>query len=353
MSFSLHVDATRWRAGLHRVAAAHPGIVPVIKGNGYGFGRGVLAREATALATDTIAVGTYAEVPDALADYSPASPGGDVTVLTPWQPFLTDVVIDERVIHTLSRVSDVAALAATAPGARVVLEGETSMSRHGLDRHELAAAVAALGDLRVVGFAIHLPLIGAGPREGHLPEAESWAAVLAASQLDTTTLFVSHLTAAEIGALTERRPQLTIRPRIGTSLWLGDVAALSVRAQVLDRHAVGRGERIGYRQRTIPRDGVVLVVAGGTSHGIGLEAPRSSGGIIGRGKTLAKGGLEAAGLALSPFTIHGRQRWFVEPPHMHVSMIFVPGGADAPAIGEEIEVAVRFTTATFDHISLD
>ena len=31
------------------------------------------------------------------------------------------------------------------------------MSRHGLDRHELAAAVAALGDLQVEGFAIHLP----------------------------------------------------------------------------------------------------------------------------------------------------------------------------------------------------
>jgi hypothetical protein len=353
MSFRLHVDAARWRAGLHRTMAAHPGLVPVIKGNGYGFGRGLLAREASALGADTIAVGTYAEVPDALADFSPGSPGGDIMVLTPWQPFLTDVVLDDRVIHTLSRVSDVASLAATAPNARVLLEGETSMSRHGLDRHELAAAVAALGDLKVEGFAIHLPLIGAGPHDGHLREAESWAAALAASQLEATTLFVSHLTSAEITELVARRPQLKIRPRIGTSLWLGDLSALSVRAQVLDRHTVGRGERVGYRQRAVPRDGSVLVVAGGTSHGVGLEAPRGTGGVIGRGKTLAKGGLEAAGLALSPFTIAGKQRWFVEPPHMHVSMIFVPADVPTPAIGDEIEVAARFTTATFDHISLD
>jgi alanine racemase len=347
MSFTLHVDTPRWRAGIRRVLAGTPGLVPVVKGNGYGFGRGLLAREVGALDVDTIAVGTYAEVPGALADFS-----GDVMVLTPWRPFLLDVVLDPRVIHTVGRVDDVAALAASAPGARVVLEGETSMSRHGLDRHELAAAVSVLGELTVVGFAIHLPLIGAGPHDGHLREAESWAAALTASQLETDTLFVSHLTPAEVGVLASRRPQLRIRPRIGTSLWLGDLGALSVRAQVLDRHTVSRGERLGYRQRAVPRDGVVLVVAGGTSHGVGLEAPRGAGGFLSRGKTFAKGGLEAAGLTLSPFTVAGKQRWFVEPPHMHVSMVFVPADAPAPEIGDEIEVAVRFTTSTFDRVDL-
>lgn len=353
MSFTLHVDAVRWRAGIRRVldASQHeggPGLVPVIKGNGYGFGRGLLAREAAALGVDTIAVGTYAEVPDALADFT-----GDVMVLTPWRPFGSDVVLDDRVVHTVGRVEDVAALAEVAPGARLVLEGETSMSRHGLDRHELAAAVAALGDLQVVGFAIHLPLVGAGPAEGHLREAESWAAALTASRLETSTLFVSHLTPTEIGQLSSRRPQLTIRPRVGTDVWLGDLGALSVRAEVLDRHTVGRGERVGYRQRAMPRDGVLLVIAGGTSHGVGLEAPRSGSGVLNRGKTLAKGGLEAAGLALSPFTIAGKQRWFAEPPHMHVSLVFVPADVAAPAIGDTVDVAVRYTIATFDRIDLD
>ena len=342
MTFELEVDAERWRRGLSAKVDATEGIVPVVKGNGYGLGRDLLAAEAHRLGLDTIAVGTYAEVPDALASFP-----GDVMVLTPWRPFFTDVVLDARVIHTLGRVADVAALAEAAPTARIVLEGETSMARHGLDRHELAATVAALGELTVEGFAIHLPLEG-----GNLPEAQSWAAALETSQVETTTLYVSHLTASELAQLRAQRPQLTIRPRIGTSLWLGDLGALSVRATVLDSHLVSRGEHVGYRQRAVPRDGTLLVVAGGTSHGIGLEAPKATTGVIGRGKQLAKGGLEAAGYALSPFTIDGKQRWFAEPPHMQASLVFVPSGATAPEVGDRVTVAVRFTTATFDAIRL-
>jgi alanine racemase len=345
--FELDVDAARWRAGLTALAASSPGLVPVVKGNGYGFGRDVLAREATTLGVSTIAVGTYAEVPGALAAF-----GGDVMVLTPWRPFFSDAVLDDRVVHTLGRVEDIAALAAAAPGARITLEGETSMARHGLDRHELAAAVAALGDLRVEGFAIHLPMGAASGRGGNYAEAENWAAALETSQVETTTLYVSHLTPSELTALAARRPHLDIRPRIGTSLWLGDLGALTVRATVLDSHLVARGEHIGYRQRAMPRDGTLLIVAGGTSHGIGLEAPKASSGVVQRGKSLAKGGLEAAGLSLSPFTIAGKQRWFAEPPHMQASMIFLPGSATAPAVGDTVEVAVRFTTATFDAVTL-
>ena len=349
--FELDVDATRWRRHVAATVEARPGLVPVVKGNGYGLGRSLLAMEAAAQGLGTIAVGTYAEVPGALASFE-----GDVMVMTPWRPFFTDAVLDDRVIHTLGRVADVADLAASAPGARVLLEGETSMSRHGLDRHELAAAVAALGKLRLEGFAIHLPLQaasgGPGRPGGNVAEAESWAAALEASQVDTTTLYVSHLTAGEVDALAARRPQLDIRPRIGTSLWLGDLGALSVRATVLDSHLVSRGEHIGYRQRAMPRDGTLLVIAGGTSHGIGLEAPKASSGAVQRGKLLAKGGLEAAGLSLSPFTIAGKQRWFAEPPHMQASMIFVPASVPAPEVGDAVDVAVRFTTATFDSINL-
>ena len=340
--FELEVNADRWRTGLAAVAARTPGLVPVIKGNGYGLGRDLLAREAMTLGASSIAVGTYDEVPGALAAFD-----GDVMVMTPWRPFFSDVVLDERVIHTLGRVSDIVELAAIAPTARILLEGETSMARHGLDRHELAAAVAALGDLRVEGFAIHLPMAG-----GNYAEAENWAAALDTSQVETTTFYVSHLTSSEVAALAVRRPHLDIRPRIGTSLWLGDLGALSVRARVLDTHLVARGERIGYRQRGMPRDGTLLVIAGGTSHGIGLEAPKATSGVVGRGKSLAKGGLEAAGLSLSPFTIAGKQRWFAEPPHMQASMIFLPGRAEAPAVGDSVDVAVRYTTATFDAITL-
>ncbi|GAA2083469.1 alanine racemase [Aeromicrobium halocynthiae] len=344
MTFELVVDAPRWRAHLAQVAQTTPGLVPVVKGNGYGLGRDVLASEATTLGCDTIAVGTYDEVPSALADFA-----GDVMVLSPWRPFLPGTDVDDsRVIHTLGRVEDVAALAALRPDARIVLEGETSMSRHGLDRHQLAAAVAALGGLRLEGFAIHLPMAGA-----NLAEAESWAAALETSQVETDRLFVSHLVPHELATLRERRPQLQIRPRIGTSLWLGDLGALDVRATVLDVHHLSRGERVGYRQRPVPRDGYLLIIAGGTSHGIGLEAPRAAAGVLARGKTVAKGGLEAAGLSLSPFTVAGRQRWFIEPPHMQASMVLLPASVPPPAVGEQVKAAVRFTTAAFDRVVLE
>lgn len=344
MTFELVVDAPRWRAHLTQVAESTPGLVPVVKGNGYGLGRDVLAAEATTLGCDIIAVGTYDEVPSALADFA-----GDVMVLSPWRPFLPGTDVDDtRVIHTLGRVEDVAALAALRPGARIVLEGETSMSRHGLDRHQLAGAVAALGGLSLEGFAIHLPMAGA-----NLAEAESWAAALETSQVETSRLFVSHLVPHELQTLRERRPQLQIRPRVGTSLWLGDLGALDVRATVLDVHHLSRGERIGYRQRPVPRDGYLLVIAGGTSHGIGLEAPRAAAGVLARGKTVAKGGLEAAGLSLSPFTVAGRQRWFAEPPHMQASMVLLPASVPPPAVGEQVKAAVRFTTAAFDRVVLE
>ncbi|WP_375001398.1 alanine racemase [Aeromicrobium sp. CTD01-1L150] len=343
MSFELSVDAPRWRRHLTTVAEHTPGIVPVVKGNGYGLGRNLLAAESTTLGCDILAVGTYEEVPDALATF-----GGDVMVLSPWRPFLHGTDADDaRVIHTLGRVEDVAALATTRPGTRIVLEGETTMSRHGLDRHALSAAARALEGLRLEGFAVHLPMAG-----DNLGEAESWAAALEASQVETSRMFVSHLLPTELAALRQRRPQLDVRPRIGTSLWLGDLGAFTVHAAVLDVHQVSRGERIGYRQRPVPRDGYLLIVSGGTSHGIGLEAPRSGASVVQRGKTLAKGGLEAAGLSLSPFTIGGRQRWFAEPPHMQASMVLLPRSVAPPVVGDTIPAAVRYTTATFDRITL-
>ena len=343
MTFDLHVDAARWRRHLTGVAEATPGIVPVAKGNGYGLGRDRLAAEATALGCTMLAVGTYDEVPAALVAF-----GGDVMVLSPWRPFLTDIPYDARVVHTVGRLGDVEALAARGEQTRVVVEGETSMARHGFDRHELAAVAAALGDLRIEGFALHLPMDG-----GNLAEAESWAAALGASQIETETVFVSHLTSAELAELGERRPGLTVRPRIGTRLWLGDLGAFDVRSTVLDLHHVSRGERVGYRQRPVPRDGYLLVLAGGTSHGLGLEAPRDQASALQRGKTLAKGGLEAAGFMLSPFTVDGKQRWFAEPPHMQASLVFLPASARAPEVGDTAQAAVRYTTTTFDAITLD
>ena len=348
MPLTLHVDGDRWRAHLRAAADRYgPGVVPVAKGNGYGFGLAGLARRSEWLGAGCVAVGTYAEAPLGARRFS-----GDVLVMEPWRDFLPTVRSGEayhrRLLHTVGRLDDLAALAAH-PGTRVVVEAFTSMARHGMSRHELADAAAAVrrGRLRLEGMAVHLPL--AGDRE---PEAEQWAAVLEASRLDTRTLWVSHLSPDQADRLRQARPALTVRPRVGTGLWLGDRGALRAAATVLDRHPVSRGQRVGYRQRALGRAGTVLVVSGGTAHGIGLEAPTAANGLRRRAVALARGGLDAAGYSLSPFRVAGRQRWFVEPPHMQVSLLFLPAGVEVPEVGAEVDVDVRFTTTTFDIVDL-
>ena len=146
-------------------------------------------------------------------------------------------------------------------------------------------------------------------------------------------VWVSHLTADELARLRAAYPGLRVRPRIGTDLWLGDRSALSVTSTVLDVHPVAKGEAFGYRGRSAPKDGHLLVVSGGTAHGIGLESPMSGSGLRDRAATVARGGLDAAGRVRSPFWVDGEQRLFAEPPHMQASMLFLPGGRRGPGGG--------------------
>ena len=360
MSLTLTVDGDRWRAHLRSVVAANPGIVPVTKGNGYGFGLARLARRAQWLADhadetgaplDMIAVGTYDEIEQMASRYS-----GDLLVLTPWRPFRAPLDLDartaSRVVHTVSRPDDLAGLVAHDPDAHFVLEQLTSMRRHGMTRRELAAAADALhqqhGGARsgLRGVAMHLPL----NTTSHLGEVTRLINDVVASGLPTRTVFVSHLTHGEMTSLASSYPDFTVRPRIGTDLWLGDRGALRVGATVLDVHAVERGDTFGYRGRSVPKDGHVVVVSGGTAHGIGLEAPTGDQSLKARAATLARGGLDAVGFVRSPFSIDGKQRLFAEPPHMQASMLFLPSGARVPRTGEHIEVRVRFTATDFDHV---
>jgi hypothetical protein len=165
-------------------------------------------------------------------------------------------------------------------------------------------------------------------------------------------VWVSHLSADALDRLAAGYPEVRFRPRVGTELWLGDRGALRVTAQVLDSHPVERGETFGYRGRTIPRHGTLLVVSGGTAHGIGLEAPSGDLGLKARAGTLARGGLDAVGLARSPYTVGGKLRYFAEPPHMQASMLFLPSGADVPPVGTEVELRVRFTATSFDVVDI-
>src|SRR6478752_45595 len=101
MSLALYIDGARWRAHLRATADAVPGIVPVAKGNGYGFGLASLARRTQWLGCDTIAVGTYQEVGDVHDRFD-----GSILVLEPWRPFLADLTYGPRIIHTVGRSAD-------------------------------------------------------------------------------------------------------------------------------------------------------------------------------------------------------------------------------------------------------
>ena len=343
MPLTLYVDGNRWRDHVTSVVEREPGLVPVAKGNGYGFGLGRLARRATWLERDTIAVGTYAEVA-AVEQRFP----GTVLVLSPWRPTVGTPLTD-RMVHTVGRMEDLRDLQARGASEgvrpRIVLELLTSMLRHGFTPAGLREAAGAATGLSVQGVALHLPL-----NEHQLPEVERLMTDVVAAGHDTRTIFVSHLSDAELTQLRAAWPDYTFRPRVGTGLWLGDRTALDVRATVIDAHPLARGQRYGYRQRVSPRPGTLLVVSGGTAHGIGLEAPTGDTSFRSRAGSLARGGLDAAGLVRSPYTVDGKQRLFAEPPHMQASMLFLPAGATVPAIGDEVPVRVRYTATAFDRV---
>jgi alanine racemase len=330
----LEVDAGPWRDHLKEYVAEHAGVVPVAKGNGYGFGTSVLVSEAAALGVPTLAVGTYDELPAAQAF------PGEILVLSPWRPGAA--AAPAHVIHTVSRLADLRDLAAEQEQPVVVVEVLTSMRRHGLAVDEIAAAADLLESVRFRGWALHLPLTG-----DQLGEARRLAKPLLAAA--PGPLWVSHMNPRDVAALADEL-STEVHLRVGTALWLGARAALRARATVLDVHDVRRGDTFGYRQRRAHSAGHLIVVAGGTAHGIALEAPTPASSLRQRAVALAKGGLEAAGRARSPFHVGGKQRWFAEPPHMQCSMIWLPSGVPVPNVGDELDVDVRFTTTTFDLI---
>jgi hypothetical protein len=196
--------------------------------------------------------------------------------------------------------------------------------------------------------ALHLPL-GSG---SHLAEVERLLLDVVAAGLPSSTVWVSHLSLAELARLRTAYADVAVRPRIGTELWLGDRQALHVTSTVLDVHALQRGQSFGYRGRSAPRDGHLVVVSGGTSHGIGLEAPQGQLNLRSRAASVARGGMDAVGLVRSPYFIDGKQRLFAEPPHMQASMLFLPQGAQVPTVGDLIDVRVRYTATAFDRVDI-
>lgn len=383
MSFTLEVDADRWRGhqssvvgAVLRASGSLP--VPVIKGNGYGLGAGVLSSEAMRWSADTVAVGTVFEVDEVAAETT-----GDLIVLEPFQP--ADLVAAQRwwalgeklhagrVIRTVSSIDSLRALAQGPGSVRVILEAETSMHRFGFSEGDLLAALSdpdireamERGRVLVEGLALHSPIAqpadetprGVTTGSAKVREVIRWAglweaetAVWTGHNAPVNAIWVSHLADEELAMVRASLSESVLRLRTGTRLWLGDRQALKARGSVLAVHPLASGTRVGYRQRTGPKDGTLVIVSGGTSHGVGLAGPSPASSLRQRVTTAGIGALDAAGRALSPFTWQGKQRWFAEPPHQHVSMIWLPHDCVVPQVGDQLSADVRFTTSRFDAI---
>jgi hypothetical protein len=411
VTFTLHVDGPAWRqhtasvrdalreAIRGEVAMARLGdLVPVAKGNGYGLGLGRLATEAARLGVDHIAVGTVFEVPAVAEAF-----GGDILVLSPWDP--RDVIAARRweeldrarfaprVVRTVSDATVAKGLPGDLPaGSRLVMEGITSMRRFGMLETDLLAILgsggfqAAVSDGRIVleGLALHLPL--AMPEVHHvsatrLPrgtsarviEVQGWAKTWRAGLEElarahcpvsesASRLWVSHLNDEELRTLRTLEPEAAINARVGTRLWLGDGHALQAKGTILAAHPVGRRFAVGYRQRKAGSDGLLLVVGGGTSHGVAMAAPTPATSLRQRAIAAGTGALEATGRSRSPFQWGDKLLWFAEPPHMQVSMLWLPEsvlreglahGQRTPAVGDTLDCRVRHTTALFDAVLSD
>jgi hypothetical protein len=406
VTFTLHVDGPAWRQHTTNVRdelrevirgsaqrSRLGDLVPVAKGNGYGLGLLRLADEATRLGVDRIAVGTIFEVPTVASRFS-----GDILVLTPWDPRdgiaatrwadIGDSVSADRVIRT---VSDVHAAKLIPPGSRVVFEGITSMRRFGMLETELLAFMSSAGfqsalkrgEILLEGLALHLPL--AMPEIHHINtdvprgtsarviEVQGWSRTWRAALEEllraqcpvgehANTLWVSHLGDEELCSLRALEPEVALNARVGTRLWLGNGAALAAKGTILAVHQVGRRFAVGYRQRKAKDEGLLLVVGGGTSHGVAMAAPTPAANLRQRAIAAGTGALEAAGRSRSPFTWGDKLLWFAEPPHMQVSMLWLPDGQvreglahglRAPAVGDVLDCRVRHTTALFDAVITD
>jgi hypothetical protein len=326
MPLSLHVDGQKWRSHLNQMLSAKPGLVPVIKGNGYGFGLELLAAESTRLGVETIAVGLASEVAKVRTAFA-----GEIVVLSPDQ--VTGDLTDSKVIQT---VSDLEVLQSIDANTNVIVELLTPLNRHGIEVSEINHALTIIKDrgLKLRGFTLHLPIVKIDSK---------WISATLNLLPEGSTIWISHLYGAD--RVKKEFAKLSFRERIGTALWLGADSALEATATVLENRKI-QG-KAGYQQR--PAHGNVIVASGGTAHGIGLSAPQNDFSSIGRIKIIARA-LEAAfGRMRSPYRHNGKTLDFLEAPHMQCSLL-ICSGSSQPKPGDELKVRVRYTTTSFDQI---
>lgn len=407
MTFALHVDAELWRGSTKAARDAvdqgvgnENALVPLVDSHAWGLSPGQLAHEANNLGVTTLAVGTAYDAAAVAPHFD-----GDLLVTQPWDPRDTlaasvwetlDDGLLTRVIRTIASTEALHRLAAEAVSPiPVVLQGLTSRHCIGLQEPDLDALLAddtirtALRERRldIRGALLNLPakqpgspqVTTIGDARGESLSAKSsnrvrecwgwtvlWIRALAAVEqagielhTDATTIWATRLADAEIDDLRAALEVVPIRVVRGGDFWLTEPAALQAYGTVLAVHRVERGRDVGDRQRHTAKDGYVIALGGGTSHGVGVAATTSTTSRRARAFAAAGSALDAIGRVRSPFVWAGKRRMFAEPPASGTSLVWLSAddvsealaaGHRTPVVGDQWLCQVNLDLAHFDRV---
>ena len=303
MTLRLGVDEKAWRDHVRRTVLALGDVMPVVKGNGYGFGRAALYAHAQAFSAD-VAVGSVHEfngVPVTMRPFVLTPVGAGVGAVARHDAVLT--VAASRDLQQLGRI-----------GVRnpVVVKVRSSMHRYGV---ELSGATALRTEAErlgheVVAWSVHLPLAGSDTER--IREVASIASGLSTD----IPLHVSHVgeSAASLRDAVDHR----VVVRTGTHLWLGDKSMLALHTDVIAVR-VATASVAGYRATPVVRNARLVMVGCGSSHGVGaLDDGRS------------------------PFHFGRRRLEMLEAPLMHTTMLTV-NDAPCPQEGDWVDVQQPLT----------
>ena len=313
MALVLTVNTDSWNRQVDALATSVTGLVPVVKGNGYGFGRDWLATRASDL-SPTIAVGTIFEVSSVPAQCTPI-------VLTPSLDIPAGLRDDA--ILTVGSMAHIEALASTNKSRQVVIKIRSSMNRYGCAVGDVTQLLekCRTTNLQVRGVSIHPPLTGTSA--DHVREIEDLLSIIDSS----LPAWVSHVDPKDFASLQSQYPDRQWFLRLGTSLWHGDKTTLQLTSDVIETVAVTAGQKVGYHGVEISQNGTLVIVGCGSAHGV---SPLSDG--------------------LSPFHFSRQRIQLIELPHMHTSMCFIPSSQPTPVVGDRVDVQRPLITTDADRI---
>jgi alanine racemase len=309
----LTVNTDSWNRQVDALATSVSGLVPVVKGNGYGFGRDWLAERAASFAP-LMAVGTIFEVSSVPEQCTPV-------ILTP-SLNIPQSLRDDAIL-TVGSIAHVEAVVSNKKSRQVLIKIRSSMNRYGVDVEEVAELLqqCRANNLHARGVSIHPPLTGSSA--DHVREIEDLLSTIDPS----LPAWVSHVDPQDFRGLQTRYPDRQWFLRLGTSLWHGDKAALKLTADVIDTVSVVAGQRVGYHGVEISQNGTLLMIGCGSAHGV---APLTDN--------------------LSPFHFSRQRMQLIEAPHMHTSMCFIPSGQPTPVVGDQVDVQRPLITTSVDRV---